>query len=817
MNEFNGYSRNYWVKAIQLDLVKVNGRTVDTSYKFKDRDVLSHITHRHEPVVNGDIEMIEDNDEFILVNKPAQLPVHPGGSYRFNSLTEILAKELILLNKTELHLVHRLDRLTSGLVLLAKSKQFANEMCQLIKDRKLKKTYLARVEGVFPNNMTNIPQLSLEQVLDNDVNNNKVFGYRNLTDTSGVSVLYLRCPIGLVDSKSGRYECNANDSKFAISSFQLVSYCNQTNTSLLQCGLITGRSQQLRLHLQFLGNPICNDFEYGGTIRYDEEKLSQLIASVRDYGVNFEPTSSIYPVKYLLTYPVDADVNDESTESYVVSLNCLLSLPPLHLAAYLGAEFAILPLLKAKANKYLRVRNSGFEFSNKTASEIALQRGYHNISLYIDKYDDVELLPYITSGSESLPNSPSSSKVMLKRITSNEFINPAVSTLDNSLDSQIKQSDSFVDIILDSNQVSSKIDQVVNESNGKSTSNSLKKATSPPIHGIGSHPGYKSPTEDRIVVNELIDGSLYLYAVFDGHGGSHYAEDFSRFLPDRLKKAFDSQTTNGIESTKGSQSDKKTKIDLSPEEIESTLISEIILLDSELVNRGDSSFQYTKGGSTAVCVIVTPSHVIIANVGDSPAVAFTSSGKLLFQTEDHCPDNPKEFERVKKLGAEIACSNEFGDLRVQSGRGQLTVTRAIGQYEFKKNKSFSNQIVTSLPQTYIWERFGDVAIDFLAIYSDSLTEALRDHRAGKIIPMTGRPEQVIGNFLTNEDALQFIFPILQSNNYSVDISAKEIALKQVKKFHMFNSFFGDNTSIVLVDLRQVDRQADTQIDREVDI
>jgi len=132
--------------------------------------------------------------------------------------------------------------------------------------------------------MTNISELSLEQLLDNDLNNNKLLGYHNLTNTSGVSVLYLRCPIGLVDSKSGRYECNVNGSKYAISSFQLIGYCNQTNTSLLKCGLITGRSQQLRLHLQFLGNPICNDFEYGGTITYDEDKLSQLITFVRDYG-----------------------------------------------------------------------------------------------------------------------------------------------------------------------------------------------------------------------------------------------------------------------------------------------------------------------------------------------------------------------------------------------------------------------------------------------------------------------------------------------------------------------------------------------------
>lgn len=153
------------------------------------------------------------------------------------------------------------------------------------------------------------------------------------------------------------------------------------------------------------------------------------------------------------------------------------------------------------------------------------------------------------------------------------------------------------------------------------------------------------------------------------------------------------------------------------------------------------------------------------------------------------------------------------------------MTRALGQYEFKKSTKMSTlfssqekyhhihqQIVTCYPETYIWPltsiskpqssstSFSSSCHCYLALYSDSFTEALRDHRSGRIISSTGRPEQVIGNFLNNHETLEFILYELKKHHYDVEVAAQDIAETQVHKFYMYNSYFGDNTSIILVDL-----------------
>jgi 23S rRNA-/tRNA-specific pseudouridylate synthase len=72
---------------------------------------MMHRTHRHEPPVIGKVTLVGDRDDILAINKPASIPMHPCGSYRFNSLMFILAKEPLIENQPQLHLVHRLDRL----------------------------------------------------------------------------------------------------------------------------------------------------------------------------------------------------------------------------------------------------------------------------------------------------------------------------------------------------------------------------------------------------------------------------------------------------------------------------------------------------------------------------------------------------------------------------------------------------------------------------------------------------------------------------------------------------------------------------------
>ena len=136
--EFRAMSGAEYSMAIQRGLVRVNSKTSSEDYRVQSNDVISHTVHRletgrhsdkyyfdlnnwlfrHElPVTDERIRVVADTAELVVVDKPGSIPVHPCGRYRHNSLVFILAKEL---GHTNLHTVHRLDRLTSGVTIFCK-------------------------------------------------------------------------------------------------------------------------------------------------------------------------------------------------------------------------------------------------------------------------------------------------------------------------------------------------------------------------------------------------------------------------------------------------------------------------------------------------------------------------------------------------------------------------------------------------------------------------------------------------------------------------------------------------------------------------
>lgn len=108
--EYGGFPIDYWRNAIRYGFLKVNGATVSEDYILKNSDLVYHKAHRHEPMVYGEIQFVGETEDLLAVNKPASIPMHPCGSYRFNSLEMILKKEPLIPNQPNLFLVHRLDR-----------------------------------------------------------------------------------------------------------------------------------------------------------------------------------------------------------------------------------------------------------------------------------------------------------------------------------------------------------------------------------------------------------------------------------------------------------------------------------------------------------------------------------------------------------------------------------------------------------------------------------------------------------------------------------------------------------------------------------
>lgn len=161
-SEFGSYPENYYRQAIQQGRITVGAdkrshphtsRWVTCEYVVQRTDVLHHTVHRHEPAVAVTIPhapyvtIVGETDDILAVDKPCTMPVHPCGGYHQNSLLPLLKTH----RKERFYSIHRLDRLTSGLVLLAKRSEVARDWAKIIQQRDCcSKLYVARVRGNFP-------------------------------------------------------------------------------------------------------------------------------------------------------------------------------------------------------------------------------------------------------------------------------------------------------------------------------------------------------------------------------------------------------------------------------------------------------------------------------------------------------------------------------------------------------------------------------------------------------------------------------------------------------------------------------------------
>jgi RluA family pseudouridine synthase len=176
------------------------------------------IFHKHEPPVTAEpFEVIEETEEYIVINKPASIPVHPSGIYCHNTVVQIMKREMEIARPL---VVHRLDRLTSGVLILGKVASAVTKFQSLIQTHLTQKTYLARVDGRFPEDEMTIDQPLLQG--------------------------------------SGRSRVSSRG-KPAITVVTFVHYNEESDTTVLKCKPLQGRNHQIRVHLAWCGFPIVND------------------------------------------------------------------------------------------------------------------------------------------------------------------------------------------------------------------------------------------------------------------------------------------------------------------------------------------------------------------------------------------------------------------------------------------------------------------------------------------------------------------------------------------------------------------------------
>lgn len=240
------HSRTQIQEMIKKQNIKINNNIVKASYKIIENDqievYIDDLASTDVLPENIKLDIVYEDSDVIVINKPTGMIVHPSSGIYSGTLVNALlyhCQDLSGINGIlRPGIVHRIDKDTSGLLMVAKNDKAHRSLSEQLADHTVVRRYLALVHGVIPHDYGRI-----EAPIGRDVNDRK------------------------------KMCCTNKNSKEAITNFKVIERFN--DMTLVECRLETGRTHQIRVHMAYIGYPVYGDPVYGK--RKDDHSFGQYL------------------------------------------------------------------------------------------------------------------------------------------------------------------------------------------------------------------------------------------------------------------------------------------------------------------------------------------------------------------------------------------------------------------------------------------------------------------------------------------------------------------------------------------------------------
>uniref|UniRef100_A0A8C6T339 Protein phosphatase 1A n=1 Tax=Neogobius melanostomus TaxID=47308 RepID=A0A8C6T339_9GOBI len=227
-------------------------------------------------------------------------------------------------------------------------------------------------------------------------------------------------------------------------------------------------------------------------------------------------------------------------------------------------------------------------------------------------------------------------------------------------------------------------------------------------YGLSSMQGWRVEMEDAHTAVIGLPHGLDLwsfFAVYDGHAGSQVAKYCCEHLLEHITTNSDFQTA--------------LQENASVDSVKNGIRTGFLQIDEHMRTISEKKHGVDRSGSTAVGVLISPTHVYFINCGDSRALQ-SRAGAVHFFTQDHKPNNPLEKERIQNAG---------GSVMIQRVNGSLAVSRALGDFDYKcvHGKGPTEQLVSPEPEVYAIERC-EAEDEFIILACDGIWDVMANEQ-----------------------------------------------------------------------------------------